>query len=112
LLLLYYILHYEDLRLSAHHKQAKAYSSEFLAQLPIKYLLQQAQKEQQNLSGLFAPLLRLLATHFPHLSLVNDWFETEPPSLGTVATNAPLTGENIHKGNQSGPQVSVEIMLS
>lgn len=30
--------------------------------------------------GLFSPLLRLLATHFPHLSLVDDWIEEEQPS--------------------------------
>ncbi|XP_065348330.1 integrator complex subunit 2 [Cloeon dipterum] len=97
LLLLYYVLHYEDLRLSSQHRNAKAYSSEFLAQLPIKYLLQQAQREQQNLGGLFAPLLKLLATHFPHLSLVNDWFETEPPSLGTTISNLPLNSDDILK---------------
>lgn len=78
LLLLYYILLYEDVRLTTVHvgdKKIKCYSTEFLSELPIKYLLQQAQKDQSSYSGLFSPLLRLLATHFPHLSLVDDWIE-------------------------------------
>ncbi|CAH0382391.1 unnamed protein product [Bemisia tabaci] len=86
LLLLYYVLLYEDVRLSnmpiinantSNKNKIKKYSNEFLAELPIKYLLQQAQKHQQNFAGLFSPLLRLLATHFPHLSLVDDWLDDE-----------------------------------
>lgn len=33
--------------------------------------------------GLFSPLLRLLATHFPHLSLVDDWMEDEDQHSST-----------------------------
>lgn len=83
LLLLYYLLLYEDVRLSnmanilANGRKIKSYSTEFLSDLPIKYLLQQAQKNQHDFSGLFSPLLRLLVTHFPHLSLVDDWIEDE-----------------------------------
>lgn len=83
LLLLYYLLLYEDVRLSnmitilATGRKIKSYSTEFLSELPIKYLLQQAQKNQHEYSGLFSPLLRLLVTHFPHLSLVDDWIEEE-----------------------------------
>lgn len=83
LLLLYYLLLYEDVRLSnmatiiANGRKVKSYSTEFLSELPIKYLLQQAQKNQHDFGGLFSPLLRLLVTHFPHLSLVDDWIEEE-----------------------------------
>ena len=83
LLLLYYLLLYEDVRLSnmatilANGRKIKSYSTEFLSELPIKYLLQQAQKNQHEFSGLFSPLLRLLVTHFPHLSLVDDWIDEE-----------------------------------
>ncbi|XP_065215851.1 integrator complex subunit 2 [Planococcus citri] len=92
LLLLYYILLYEDVRLSNTQNYAnanrvvKSYSAEFLSEFPIKYLLQQAQKDQQCYSGLFSSLLRLLATHFPHLSLVEDWLEDEDSSLTFVST--------------------------
>lgn len=83
LLLLYYLLLYEDVRLSnmvtilANGRKVKSYSTEFLTELPIKFLLQQAQRNQHEYSGLFSPLLRLLITHFPHLSLVEDWLEEE-----------------------------------
>ncbi|KAG7188387.1 hypothetical protein KM043_008039 [Ampulex compressa] len=83
LLLLYYLLLYEDVRLSNMHtfvsqgKKVKSYSTEFLSELPIKYLLQLVQRDQMNYAGLFSPLLRLLATHFPHLSLVDDWLDDE-----------------------------------
>lgn len=94
LLLLYYLLLYEDVRLSnmttilANGRKIKSYSTEFLSDLPIKYLLQQAQKDQHNYSGLFSPLLRLLVTHFPHLSLVDDWIEEEVISKSVATPNA------------------------
>lgn len=83
LLILYYLLLYEDVRLSnmasllATGRKIKSYPTEFLNELPIKYLLQQAQRNHNDFSGLFSPLLRLLVTHFPHLSLVEDWIEDE-----------------------------------
>lgn len=87
LLLLYYLLLYEDVRLSnmaallATGRKIKSYPMEFLNELPIKYLLQQAQRNHNDFSGLFSPLLRLLVTHFPHLSLVEDWIEEETQQL-------------------------------
>lgn len=81
LLLLYYLLLYEDCRLSnanvlaSLNRKVKIYSAEFMSELPIKYLLHHAQKDQSSYSGLFGPLLKLLATHFPHLTLVEDWLD-------------------------------------
>ncbi|GLH03424.1 Integrator complex subunit 2 [Gryllus bimaculatus] len=86
LLLLYYLLLYEDVRLASAHSTAaagrvvKSYTPEFLSELPIRYLLQQARRDQQSYAGLFSPLLRLLATHFPHLCLVEDWLDEEEAS--------------------------------
>lgn len=81
LLLLYYLLLYEDIRLAnaatLAGRKVKSYSSAFLSELPIKYLLHQAQKDQMSYGGLFSPLLRLLATHFPQLSLVDDWMDDQ-----------------------------------
>uniref|UniRef100_A0A8W7PSY0 Integrator complex subunit 2 n=1 Tax=Anopheles coluzzii TaxID=1518534 RepID=A0A8W7PSY0_ANOCL len=96
LLLLYYLLLYEDVRLSSmpqiitSGRQVKSYSNEFMSELPIKYLLQQAQKNQHEYSALFSPLLRLLVTHFPHLSLVDDWIDEE-----TIAFSDSSTGRSI-----------------
>lgn len=81
LLLLYYLLLYEDCRLNNAHilastgRKIKTYTPEFMSELPIKYLLHHAQKDQSSYSGLFGPLLKLLATHFPHLTLVDDWLD-------------------------------------
>lgn len=81
LLLLYYLLLYEDGRLNnAHHlavsgRKIKIYTPEFMSELPIKYLLHHAQKDQMSYSTIFGPLLKLLATHFPHLTLVEDWLD-------------------------------------
>ncbi|PNF24457.1 Integrator complex subunit 2 [Cryptotermes secundus] len=102
LLLLYYLLLYEDVRLSNTHgyvysgRKVKSYSTEFLSELPIKYLLQQAQKDQQSYAGLFSPLLRLLAMHFPHLSLVDDWLEEGMVmEMGSQHEQAPVSEEAI-----------------
>lgn len=57
LLLLYYLLHYEDVRMNnlqvVDRDKVKSYSTEFLSELPIKYLLQQAQRNQQSFAGEF-----------------------------------------------------------
>lgn len=39
----------------------------------------------ETIVGLFSSLLRLLATHFPHLSLVEDWLEDDDWSLTLVS---------------------------
>ena len=54
-------------------------------------------------TGLFSPLLRLLATHFPHLSLVDDWFEAEQgvaprPAAQHGTALTPLTKQDIDTG--------------
>jgi integrator complex subunit 2 len=78
-----YLLLYEDFRLSntvniiQNNRKVKSYSTEFMSELPIKYLLQQAQRNQHDYSGIYSPLLRLLVTYFPHLSLIDDWIEEE-----------------------------------
>ena len=72
LLLLYYLLLYEDVRLANTHsyiqagRKVKSYSTEFLSELPIKYLLQQAQKDQQSYAGIFT----YMCDFFSILSLV------------------------------------------
>ncbi|KAI0237093.1 hypothetical protein LSAT2_012429 [Lamellibrachia satsuma] len=62
LLLLYYVLLYQDTLLMkmpvVTTRKVVTYSGHLLAQLPIKYLLQQAQRQQQLYAGLFPALLR------------------------------------------------------
>lgn len=57
LLLLYYLLLYEDCRLTnaqalaSSGRKIKQYTPEFMSELPIKYLLHHAQKDQSSYSG-------------------------------------------------------------
>lgn len=53
-------------------------------QIPIKFLIRQAQGLQQELGGLHSALLRLLATNYPHLCIVDDWI-CEEEITGTDA---------------------------
>ncbi|CAG2114951.1 unnamed protein product, partial [Medioppia subpectinata] len=85
LLLLYFVLLYEDIRLSSHSKNTQfidrkvmKYSSEFLAQIPIFFLIQSARNDQQNYGVVISSLLRLVSHHYPHLCLVKDWLPSEP----------------------------------
>ncbi|KAL8199110.1 UNVERIFIED_CONTAM: Integrator complex subunit 2, partial [Gekko kuhli] len=79
LLVLYYVLSYEEAilasskTLAAMQRKPKSYSSALMDQIPIKYLIRQAQGLQQELGGLHSALLRLLATNYPHLCIVDDW---------------------------------------
>uniref|UniRef100_A0A8B9HI12 Integrator complex subunit 2 n=1 Tax=Astyanax mexicanus TaxID=7994 RepID=A0A8B9HI12_ASTMX len=89
LLILYYILSYEEAllantkALALMQKKPKSYSAILMDQIPIKYLIHQAQGLQQELGGLHSALLRLLATNYPHLCMVEDWI-CEEEVTGTL----------------------------
>ncbi|KAL7846646.1 hypothetical protein SRHO_G00216260 [Serrasalmus rhombeus] len=89
LLILYYILSYEEAllantkALALMQKKPKSYSAALMDQIPIKYLIHQAQGLQQELGGLHSALLRLLATNYPHLCMVEDWI-CEEEVTGTL----------------------------
>lgn len=82
-LLLYYLVLYEEVRQSnmvtiiQTNRNIKKYSVEFMSELPIKYLIQQVQLKQDQYTSLFHPMLKLLITHFPHISLVDDWIDED-----------------------------------
>ena len=46
------------------------HSHDILSELPIKFLLQTAERDQDRFGGLYPQLLRLCSTHFPHLCMV------------------------------------------
>ena len=78
MLMLYYVLTYESVRLS-HMKsilmsgrKVVRYSHDLLSELPIKFLLQTAERDQDRFGGIYPQLLRLCSTHFPHLCMVQD----------------------------------------
>lgn len=57
--------------------QHESYSASLLSHIPIKYLVLQARANQSDYRGLYAPLLRLLVIHYPHLCLVDEWLIEE-----------------------------------
>lgn len=119
-------------------KKPKSYSAALMDQIPIKYLLTQAQGLQQELGGgpvtvcsacacvlyrsknsqsvpvvvpgLHSALLRLLATNYPHLCLVEDWV-CEEEVTGTLpllrrmmlpSNSCRYTQSQLHQGEDGG----------
>ena len=108
ILMLYYVLLYESVRLTHmrtilnSQRKVVRYSHELFAELPIKFLLQTAERDQERFGGIFPQLLRLCSTHFPHLCLVQDWLtndvinihhENKHMILGDVDVAGALNGE-------------------
>lgn len=58
---------------AANNHHPPDHSRSLYSHIPIKYLLQQARKSQENYRDLYPPLLRLLVTYYPQLCLVEDW---------------------------------------
>ena len=85
-LVLYYVLLYEQVRLShtrtimATQRKVMRYSRALLAEMPIKYLLKSAERDQHCFGGIFPQLLKLSSSQYPHLCLVQDWLEDEAKS--------------------------------
>ncbi|KAK7087171.1 integrator complex subunit 2-like [Littorina saxatilis] len=81
LLMLYYVLLYQDTLLSVSKSPVLSlrphvsYSVAVMSQIPINYLVQEAQRRQQQCAAIYSALLKLLVTHYPHLCLVEDWLE-------------------------------------
>uniref|UniRef100_A0A672Z286 Integrator complex subunit 2 n=1 Tax=Sphaeramia orbicularis TaxID=375764 RepID=A0A672Z286_9TELE len=124
LLILYYILSYEEnllastKQLALMQKKPKSYSAALMDQIPIKYLVTQAQGLQQELGGLHSALLRLLATNYPHLCLVEDWV-CEEEVTGTLpllrkmmlpSNTCRYTQSQLHQAFQKLPSSSPRLM--
>uniref|UniRef100_A0A3Q1HAA3 Integrator complex subunit 2 n=1 Tax=Anabas testudineus TaxID=64144 RepID=A0A3Q1HAA3_ANATE len=124
LLILYYILSYEEnllastKQLALMQRKPKSYSAALMDQIPIKYLVTQAQGLQQELGGLHSALLRLLATNYPHLCLVEDWV-CEEEVTGTLpllrrmmlpSNTCRYTQSQLHQAFQKLPSSSHRLM--
>lgn len=90
-------------------RKPKSYSSALMDQIPIKYLIRQAQGLQQELGGLHSALLRLLATNYPHLCIVDDWI-CEEQITGTDALLRRMLLTNMAK-NHSPKQLQEAFSL-
>ncbi|KAG7224525.1 hypothetical protein INR49_015049 [Caranx melampygus] len=124
LLILYYILSYEEnllastKQLALMQRKPKSYSAALMDQIPIKYLVTQAQGLQQELGGLHSALLRLLATNYPHLCLVEDWV-CEEEVTGTLpllrrmmlpSNTCRYSQSQLHQAFQKLPSSSPRLM--
>ncbi|KAM8899407.1 integrator complex subunit 2 isoform 2-T2 [Spinachia spinachia] len=124
LLILYYILSYEEnllastKQLALMQRKPKSYSAALMDQIPIKYLVTQAQGLQQELGGLHSSLLKLLATNYPHLCLVEDWV-CEEEVTGTLpllrrmmlpSNTCRYTQSQLHQAFQKLPSSSPRLM--
>lgn len=98
LLILYYLVLYEDTRIAnlsnvtLNGRKIKEYTNNFLSELPMKYLLQKAQQYHNEYVGIFHPLLRLIVSNYPHLSMVEDWLE-EHCTLEQNMRNKRISGK-------------------
>ena len=75
----------------SNNQRPSDYSPLLYSQIPMKYLLQRARKDQSNFRDLYPPLLRLLVTYFPQLCLVEDWIyeEDKPETQALSQTKLP-----------------------
>lgn len=83
ILLLYYLMLYEDVRLRKNGdlpatEKAKLirYSPEFMMDIPVFYLLQLVRDNQDQFGTILPPILRLVATQYPHLCSTQHWLNT------------------------------------
>lgn len=110
LLLLYYLLLYEDARLSnmknllAAGRQSVTYPKEFTCELPVKYLLTQVQHNHREFTRLFGPLNYLLKRQFPNSILI----EEKRQRVSNVNMNASTAPLDL---NASSSNVSISLYI-
>ncbi|XP_002067406.4 integrator complex subunit 2 [Drosophila willistoni] len=99
LLMIYYLMLYEDTRLmnlsALGGRKQKEYSNNFMGGLPLKYLLQKAHQYHNDYLSLFHPLLRLIISNYPHLSMVDDWLEEHYLVNGCGGPSSQLEMTNV-----------------
>lgn len=109
ILLLYYLFLYEDKVMTLASRPMKSryigllkYSTEFLDNIPIQYIVQQTKRERP-FSNIFSTLLNHMTTHFPYLSQVEDWMDDPTPEIQLVSkyTGKTITAEMIESGTLS-----------
>ncbi|ESO06329.1 hypothetical protein HELRODRAFT_160493 [Helobdella robusta] len=76
---LYYVMFYQDVlmtnmnTLQSSNRPFVSYSSSFVNNIPVKFLMQSAQTKSSQMAGMFSNLLGLVAIHQPHLCNAYDW---------------------------------------
>ena len=109
MLMLYYVLLYENVRLShmksilVSGRKVIRHSHDILSELPIKFLLQTAERDQDRFGGLYPQLLRLCSTHFPHLCMVQDTL---------MSDSLEVSEDRIHCNHLSSTKGTSHVQLS
>lgn len=101
-LLLYYLLLYEDTRLkknadmySTQRTNLIKYSADFIMEIPIFYLLQLARDKQSSFSAILPDLLKLVTSQYPQLCSIQHWLTIEHYDLHTCDKNEPLDSASV-----------------
>lgn len=110
LLLLYYVLLYNDVRLNQIRlvgmDRIKKYSPELMSKIPVFYLVQEARRDEAKYGPLLPHLLRLTSFHFPHLCLVQDWMSVHsvrPQSLVAKRLDEITLANQLKKSSENWP---------
>lgn len=93
-LLLYYLVLYEDIRLKKYSELSPAertkvikYSPELMMDIPIFYLLQLVRDNQNSFSTILPDLLKLVTSQYPQLCSIQHWLNIEHYTPHTLATD-------------------------
>ncbi|XP_033150227.1 integrator complex subunit 2 [Drosophila busckii] len=116
LLMIYYLMLYEDTRLmnlsALGGRKQKEYAQSFIGGLPLKYLLQRAHQYHNDYLSLFHPLLRLIISNYPHLSMVDDWLEEHYQDITSCLEKPALPPQLLTQALdtvQSKPQLAIRV---
>lgn len=96
LLILYYVLLYEDSVLNSmkqialHPNKPSRYPSSLINSIPVKLLIYKAQRQPAACQGLYPGLIGLLTTQLPHLCLAEDWMQ-DLDSFSSMFSCYPLS---------------------
>lgn len=88
ILLLYYLLLYEEIRLRkntdvtpADRAKLVKYSADFMFEVPIFYLVQRAREDQDSFGVVLPELIRLVTLQYPQLCSIQHWLNLEPTCI-------------------------------
>lgn len=93
-LLLYYLVLYEDVRLkknidlsTTERTKLVKYSPDFMMDIPVFYLLQLARDNQDSFSAILPDLMKLVTAQYPQICSTQHWLNTELHEPHKLETN-------------------------
>lgn len=105
-LLLYYILLYEDLRLkknpdfnATERARLTRYSPDFMMEIPVFYLLKRVRSDQDSFGTVFPELIKLVTSQFPQLCSIQHWMSIEHFDIEDSSANKTNRNNNNNIGD-------------